>query len=66
MAGRWRAGFAQSDSVRVELTAELRQRIENLLGEGNYRLLAAPAKTNTKPATRNFNRDGNRRPANAK
>ena len=34
--------FLKSNSLRVELNPELRARVDDLLGSGNYRRLAAP------------------------
>jgi hypothetical protein len=34
------------DKFRVEINGEMRSRVEELLGPGNFRLLAAPHKPN--------------------
>ncbi len=51
----------KSSSIRVECNAELRQRIEQLLGAGNLRPIAAPPPASPAPPARNGH--ANRRPA---
>ncbi len=46
--------FLKSDSMRVDLNAEMRSRVDALLGPGNVRLIAAPA------APSNSQRNGGR------
>ena len=41
--------YLKSDSLRVELNAELRERIEGLLGPGNLRAITAPAQSSPPP-----------------
>jgi DNA polymerase III subunit alpha len=43
----------KSDSMRIELCAELRARVDGLLGPGHVRLLAAPPPAPTRPAREN-------------
>jgi hypothetical protein len=50
----------KSDGLRVALSAEMRARVETLLGPGNFRLISAPPK----PApSRNTNGHGARTPS---
>jgi DNA polymerase-3 subunit alpha len=39
------------DSLRVELNSEMRGRVDDLLGPGNFRLVAAPPRPNSRSAT---------------
>jgi DNA polymerase III subunit alpha len=41
--------YIRSDSLRVELNTELRERIECLLGPGNLRAITAPAQSSSPP-----------------
>ncbi len=41
--------YCNCDDVKVELNSEMRSRIDDLLGAGNYRLLAAPPKSKAAP-----------------
>ena len=41
--------YCNCDDVKVELNSEMRSRIDDLLGAGNYRLLAAPPKAKAAP-----------------
>ncbi|MBX7072516.1 MAG: DNA polymerase III subunit alpha [Pirellulales bacterium] len=45
----------ECDTLRLELSPEMRSRVESLLGPGNFRLLAAPPKANTRPAVGSTN-----------
>jgi DNA polymerase-3 subunit alpha len=50
--------FMKSDKVRVELNAEMRSRIDALLGPGNVKLIAAPPAPSKPPAGKgNYGRD---------
>jgi DNA polymerase-3 subunit alpha len=50
--------FMKSDKVRVELNAEMRGRIDALLGPGNVKLIAAPPTPSKPPAGKgNYGRD---------
>ena len=44
--------FCNCDDIKVELNAEMRTRIDDLLGPGNLRLLAAPPQAKAAPAGR--------------
>jgi DNA polymerase-3 subunit alpha len=52
--------FCNCDDVKVELNAEMRSRIDDLLGPGNLRLLAAPPQAKAAPNGRGngFRRQG--------
>jgi DNA polymerase-3 subunit alpha len=48
--------FMKSDSVRVDLNAEMRSRVDALLGPGNLRLIAAPMSRQSPPRPNGQNR----------
>ena len=43
----------KSESMRVELNAEMRRRVDDLLGAGNFRAISAPPQPSPAPAGRN-------------
>jgi hypothetical protein len=47
--------YLKSDRMRVAVNSEMRTRIDDLLGPGNVRLLAAPPKSAPSKTTANGN-----------
>jgi DNA polymerase-3 subunit alpha len=51
----------KAQRLQLEITPELRRRVEDLLGAGSYQLITTPPK----PASGSGNGNGQRRPAGA-